>query len=73
MSELCRPAASDHLQVLRQVGPVREEPRGQPRYYHLEPLPLSEVGEWLHPFECYGRERSRDLQTVLDHERERTS
>jgi len=51
MFELSRPAVSEHLQVQRKVQMVREEPRGQQRYYRLEPLPLAEVGEWLHRFE----------------------
>ena len=68
MFELSRPAVSEHLRVLRHAGLVREEPRGQQRFYHLEPLPLVEVEEWLHPFERFWRERMRDLQRVLDQE-----
>ncbi|MHB8575977.1 MAG: ArsR/SmtB family transcription factor [Dehalococcoidia bacterium] len=63
---LGRPAISEHLQVLRRVGLVREEPRGQQRFYHLEPGPLAEVDEWLHPFERYWRARMRALREVLN-------
>lgn len=66
--DLSRPAVSEHLQVLRRARLVREEPRGQQRFYHLEPLPLAEVGEWLHPFERFWRARMRALVTVLDEE-----
>lgn len=66
--DLGRPAVSEHLQVLRRAGLVREEPRGQHRYYHLEPLPLAEVEDWLHPFERYWRQRMRALRDVLDKE-----
>ena len=66
--DLGRPAISEHLQVLRNVRLVREEPRGQQRYYHLEPMPLSEVSEWLHPFERYWRARMRTLRDVLAEE-----
>jgi DNA-binding transcriptional ArsR family regulator len=65
---LGRPAVSEHLQVLRQSGLVREEPRGRQRIYHLEPVPLAEVNDWLHPFEHYWRERLRALRDVLDEE-----
>jgi hypothetical protein len=34
----------------------------------LEPLPLAEVEEWLHPFERYWRQRMRALRDVLDEE-----
>lgn len=63
-----RPAVSEHLQVLRRAGLVREEPRGQHRYYHLDPRPLSEVDAWLHPFERVWRTRLRRLREVLDEE-----
>jgi DNA-binding transcriptional ArsR family regulator len=66
--ELGRPAVSEHLQVLRHVGLVREEPRGQQRFYHLEALPLAEVDDWLHPFERYWRDRMKALGEVLDEE-----
>lgn len=65
---LGRPAVSEHLQVLRRAGLVREEPRGQHRYYHLEAAPLAEVDEWLHPFERLWRDRLRALRDVLDEE-----
>jgi DNA-binding transcriptional ArsR family regulator len=66
--ELSRPAVSEHLQVLRQANLVREEPRGRQRYYHLEPQPLDEVREWLHPFEHYWRARMRSLRDLLEEE-----
>ncbi|MGW3044712.1 ArsR/SmtB family transcription factor [Kitasatospora sp. NPDC001159] len=66
--ELSRPAVSGHLAVLRGAGLVREEPRGRHRYYHLEPGPLAEVEEWLHPFEQYWRQRMRSLRELLDEE-----
>lgn len=66
--ELSRPAVSEHLAVLRGAGLVREEPRGRHRYYHLEPGPLAEVEEWLHPFGQYWRQRMRSLRELLDEE-----
>ncbi len=69
--DLGRPAVSEHLQVLRRHHLVREEPRGQQRYYHLEAAPLAEVDDWLHPFERYWRDRMKALADVLDDEAER--
>lgn len=66
--DLGRPAISEHLQVLRQSGLVREEPRGRQRFYHLEPTPLAEVDDWLHPFEHYWRGNLRALRDLLDQE-----
>ncbi len=64
--DLSRPAVSEHLRILRLAGLVREEPQGQRRIYHLEPAPLAELGEWLHPFERYWRDRLGDLARTLD-------
>jgi DNA-binding transcriptional ArsR family regulator len=64
--DLGRPAISEHLQVLKQSGLVREEPRGRHRYYHLEPVPLARVEEWLHPFERYWRARIRSLRDLVE-------
>jgi len=63
--ELNRPAVSEHLQVLRNVGLVSEEVRGRQRFYHLNAPPLSEVREWLHPFERYWQQRMRALNETL--------
>ena len=66
--ELGRPAVSEHLQVLRKARLVREEPRGRERYYHLDPRPLTEVGEWVGAFERYWKRRLGDLERLLDEE-----
>lgn len=71
MFDLSRPAVSEHLQVLRNAQLVREEPRGQQRFYHLEPIPLVEVDQWLHPFERYWRTRMRNIQSTLDQTKEK--
>lgn len=65
---LGRPAISEHLAVLRHAGLVREEPRGRHRFYHLEPLPLTEIQDWLHPFETYWRARLAALRDLMDEE-----
>lgn len=67
--ELNRPAVSEHLQVLRNVGLIREEVRGRQRIYHLDATPLSEVEDWLHPFERYWQQRMHDLKKTLAKEK----
>lgn len=66
-----RPAVSEHLQVLRRAGLVREEPRGRERYYHLDPRPLSEIETWLQTFTHYWSERLQSLEVLLDQEKDR--
>lgn len=66
-----RPAVSEHLQVLRRAGLVREEPRGRERYYHLDPRPLAEVEAWLQTFTHYWTERMQALGVLLEEEHKR--
>ena len=69
--EVGRPAVSEHLQILRRARLVQDEARGRERYYHLDPRPLGEVGEWLFAFERYLEDRMLALERVLDEEEKR--
>lgn len=64
--ELSRPAVAEHLQILRRASLVREEPSGRERVYHLDAGPLTEVNDWLHPFERYWRDRLSTLAQLLE-------
>jgi DNA-binding transcriptional ArsR family regulator len=68
--ELSRPAVSEHLAVFRRAALVSETPSGRERHYALQAGPLAEVGEWLHPFERYWRDRLGSLADVLAEEEE---
>ena len=64
--DLSRPAVAEHLQILRRASLVREERAGRQRVYHLDARPLTEVDDWLHPFERYWRDRLSDLARFLE-------
>jgi DNA-binding transcriptional ArsR family regulator len=66
--ELSRPAVSEHLAVLRRAGLVQEQAVGRERHYRLHAEPLAVVGDWLHPFERYRRDRLSTLADVLAEE-----
>jgi DNA-binding transcriptional ArsR family regulator len=66
--ELSRTAVAEHLRILRQAALVRDEPVGRHRRYHLDSAPLEQVGDWLHPFERFWRERLRSLAEVAEDE-----
>jgi DNA-binding transcriptional ArsR family regulator len=66
--QLKRPAVSEHLQLLRKTGLVREEQRGRHRFYHLNPKPLEEIDQWLRCFSAYWTERLVSLEAVLNEE-----
>jgi DNA-binding transcriptional ArsR family regulator len=67
--ELSRPAASEHLAVLREVGLVREERQGRNRIYHLQPAGLAEVSGWVKQVEHYWNRRLDALGELLDEEK----
>jgi DNA-binding transcriptional ArsR family regulator len=64
--DMARPSFSEHLRVLREAGLVRERRAGRHRVYRLDAEPLTEVQQWLHPFERFWRERLTQLSDVLD-------
>ena len=64
--DLSRPAVSEHLHVLETASLVVAVKRGRERIYHLNPEPLGEITDWLHPFERYWRARLTDLANVLE-------
>jgi DNA-binding transcriptional ArsR family regulator len=66
--QLHRPSVSEHLQVLRKARLVRDERRGRQRFYHIEPLRLAEVQQWLKPFERSWRQRLQCLNDTLNEE-----
>ena len=48
---ISRPAVSQHLRVLREVGAVAERRVGRERRYRLRPAPLREVAAWIARYE----------------------
>ena len=63
--DMRRPSLSEHLRVLREAGLVSERKVGRERHYQLEPQPLLELREWLHPYEQFWRDRLTALRDVL--------
>ena len=48
---ISRPAISQHLRVLREVGAVAERRVGRERRYRLRPAALREVAAWIARYE----------------------
>ncbi|MFE6690705.1 metalloregulator ArsR/SmtB family transcription factor [Streptomyces sp. NPDC057743] len=63
---MSRPSLSEHLKVLRQAGLVSEQRAGRQRIYRLEAAPLSEVQDWLGPYERFWRAKLAGLAELLD-------
>ena len=71
--DLSRPAVSQHLRVLLDVGLVREQRAGRERRYCLRAEPLAEVRDWLRTYERFWRDRLNALGEYLDHDDEHDS
>jgi DNA-binding transcriptional ArsR family regulator len=61
-----RPAISQHLRVLREVGLVQERRVGRERHYRLQAGALREVAAWIARYERFWDERLTDLGAQLD-------
>ena len=66
--DMRRPSLSEHLRVRREAGLVSGRRRGRERHCRLEAGPLSEVRDWLDPYERFWRETLGDLRELLDRE-----
>ena len=65
---LCDQRQTEALRVLRRAGLVSERRHGRQRVYHLQAERLTEVRDWLAPYERFWRSRQRGLRSMLDDE-----
>lgn len=63
-----RPAVSQHLRLLLDVGLVAERRSGRENLYRLTPDALVEVVSWVNSYEEFWSTRLRSLRDVLDGE-----
>jgi DNA-binding transcriptional ArsR family regulator len=59
--DLSRPAISQHLRILREVGLVSEQRRGRERHYRLRPERLYEVQAWMQKYHHFWGQRLKAL------------
>ena len=65
---LSRPAISQHLRILLDVGLVSESRKGRERRYQLHAERLAEVRQWLRRYERFWQKRLEALGTYLEEE-----
>lgn len=63
---ISRPGVSKHLRVLRGAQLLRTESRGREIWYHLQPLPLSEIDSWLAKYERFWKDKLQALKRVAE-------
>jgi DNA-binding transcriptional ArsR family regulator len=67
---MTRPAISQHLRILRDVGLVTEARHGREHHYHLLPERLYEVQAWMQKYQRFWRTRLEALGGYLEHTNE---
>jgi DNA-binding transcriptional ArsR family regulator len=64
--DLSRPAISQHLRILREVGLVSEQRHGRERRYRLRPERLYEVRAWMQKYDRFWGKRLTALGDYLE-------
>jgi DNA-binding transcriptional ArsR family regulator len=71
--EMTRPAISQHLKLLKDVGLVGSRRVGRENLYHLQAAPLREVFEWVSFYQRFWTGHLAALGAYLDRESKKES
>lgn len=63
---MSRPAISQHLRVLEEAGLIVEKRVGREHHYRLNPAPLSQVSDWLQPYQQFWQQHLNTLGDYLN-------
>ncbi|UOQ52268.1 ArsR/SmtB family transcription factor [Hymenobacter cellulosivorans] len=60
-----RPTVSKHLQILTECELLTQEQKGREMYYHLNPVGMREIADFIEPFRQMWDERFNQLESIL--------
>jgi len=60
-----RQAVSKHIKILKESHLVAQQKEGREIYYHLDPLKMKEIDNWLEQFRKLWQDRFNQLDDVL--------
>lgn len=63
--DTARPTVSKHLQILTECELLKQEQNGREIHYHLNPLKMKEVADFIEPFREMWEERFNKLETIM--------
>lgn len=63
--DTARPTISKHLQILTECELLSPQPQGREIIYHLNPVKMKEVADFLEPFRRMWDERFNRLEAVM--------
>jgi DNA-binding transcriptional ArsR family regulator len=60
-----RPTVSKHLQILTACDLLGQEQNGREIYYHLNPVKIKEIADFIEPFRQMWEERFDKLESIM--------
>ncbi|SDM24503.1 ArsR/SmtB family transcription factor [Siphonobacter aquaeclarae] len=63
--DTARPTVSKHLQILTECELLRQEASGREMIYHLNPMKMKEIADFLEPFRLMWEARFDKLEAVM--------
>jgi DNA-binding transcriptional ArsR family regulator len=60
-----RQTISKHLQILTECELLKQEQSGREIYYHLNPIKMKEISDFIEPFRSMWEERFNKLESVM--------
>lgn len=63
--DTARPTVSKHLQILTECELLEQEQNGREIYYHLNPVRIKEIADFIEPFRNMWDDRFNNLETIM--------
>ncbi|HMQ60633.1 MAG TPA: metalloregulator ArsR/SmtB family transcription factor [Flavilitoribacter sp.] len=63
--DTARPTVSKHLQILTECELLHQEQTGREIYYHLNPMKMKEIADFVEPFRMLWEERFNKLESIM--------
>src|SRR5690606_2592863 len=63
--DTARPTVSKHLQILTQCELLKPEQNGREIFYHLNPLKIKEIADFIEPFRLMWDDRFNKLEAIM--------
>ena len=60
-----RPTVSKHLQILTECELLNQQQNGREIYYHLNPVKMKDIADFVEPFRKMWDDRFNKLETVM--------
>lgn len=63
--DTARPTVSKHLQILTECELLEQEQNGREVYYHLNPMKMKEIADFIAPFQKMWDDRFNKLESIM--------